>query len=156
MNTIKTILYMGFMHGFFTYYFPYQIASRDFLVFNTQVFGYVSIPLFMVGTCCILWCSADMIQKGKGTPAHFDPPKRLIVNGLYRYTRNPIYVGALSVLCSYALWFGSGLAAVYFFLFLLAYQILITFIEEPILRNTFGQEYEEYCKKVPRWLVRLI
>jgi protein-S-isoprenylcysteine O-methyltransferase Ste14 len=74
---------------------------------------------------------------------------------LYRYVRNPIYLGALLVLLGYILWFGSGLLLIYSLLFLLAYQILITLIEEPILRNTFGQEYEEYCKRVPRWIPRI-
>ncbi|MBL8099650.1 MAG: isoprenylcysteine carboxylmethyltransferase family protein [Anaerolineales bacterium] len=155
MNTIKTILYMGFMHGFFTYYFPYQVASRDFLVFNTKFFQHLSIPLYIIGTLIIVWCSVDMIQKGKGTPAHLNPPKKLIVNGLYRYVRNPIYLGALLVLSGYIFWFGSGLITIYFFVFLLAYQILVTLIEEPILRNTFGKDYEEYCKKVPRWIPRI-
>jgi protein-S-isoprenylcysteine O-methyltransferase Ste14 len=146
---------MGFMHGFFTYYFPYQIASRDFSIFNTGYFPYLAFPFFIIGTLIIIWCSVDMIQKGKGTPAHLDPPKKLIINGLYRYSRNPIYLGALFVLLSYILWFGSGLVVIYFFLFLLAYQILITVIEEPILKNTFGKDYEEYCQKVPRWIPRL-
>jgi protein-S-isoprenylcysteine O-methyltransferase Ste14 len=155
MNAIKTILYMGIMHGFFTYYFPYQIASRDFLVFNTQFFSYLSIPFYIIGTLIIIWCSVDMIQKGKGTPAHLDPPKKLIVNGLYQYSRNPIYLGALLVLSGYIFWFGSGLMVLYFLFFVLAYQVLITLIEEPILRNTFGREYEEYCQNVPRWILRI-
>ena len=145
---------MGVMHGFFTFYFPYQLASRDFLIFNLGVFSYLAIPFFMIGTSIIMWCSVDMVKKGLGTPAHVDPPKKLIVNGLYRYVRNPIYLGALLVLLGYIFWFGSGLTVIYFLLFLLAYQILITLIEEPILRNTFGQEYEEYCKEVPRWIPR--
>jgi protein-S-isoprenylcysteine O-methyltransferase Ste14 len=95
-----------------------------------------------------------MVKKGLGTPAHVDPPKKLIINGLYRYTRNPIYLGALLVLLGHILWFGSGLVVIYFFLFFLAYQILITLIEEPILRNTFGNDYIEYCKNVPRWIPR--
>lgn len=146
---------MGIMHGFFTYYFPYQIASRDFFILNTQFLNYLTIPFFIIGTFIIIWCSVDMVKKGLGTPAHVDPPKKLIVNGLYRYTRNPIYVGALCVLLSYILWFGSGLMILYFLLFVLAYQILITLIEEPILRNTFGKDYEEYCQKVPRWIPRI-
>lgn len=152
MNTIKTILYMGFMHGFFTFYIPYQIASRDFINFKT--FAYLAIPFYLSGTASIIWCSVDMVKKGLGTPAHVDPPKKLIINGLYRYTRNPIYLGALLVLLGYILWFGSGIMILYFLLFVLAYQILITLIEEPILRNTFGKDYEEYCQKVPRWIPR--
>lgn len=152
MNTLKTVFYMGIMHGFFTYYFPYQIVSRDFLIFNTGYFAFLAIPFYIIGTLIIIWCSVDMIQKGKGTPAHLDPPKKLIINGLYRYTRNPIYLGALFVLLAYVLWFGSGLMILYFLFFVLAYQILITLIEEPVLKNTFGQDYEKYCQKVPRWI----
>ncbi len=144
------------MHGVFTYYIPYQIASRDFLIFNAQFFTYLSLPFFVIGTSIIIWCSVDMIQKGLGTPAHFDPPKKLIIKGLYRYVRNPIYLGALLVLVGYILRFGSSLLILYFLLFTLAYQILITLIEEPILRNTFGKDYEEYCKKVPRWIPRIL
>ncbi|NJN80466.1 MAG: isoprenylcysteine carboxylmethyltransferase family protein [Anaerolineales bacterium] len=156
MNTLKTFLYMGFMHGFFTFYFPYQLASRDVFVFNTNILSYLAIPFFLIGTIIIIWCSVDMVKKGLGTPAHVDPPKKLIINGLYHYVRNPIYLGALLVLLGYILWFGSGLMVIYFFLFLLAYQILITLIEEPVLRNMFGKGYEEYCQKVPRWIPRIV
>jgi protein-S-isoprenylcysteine O-methyltransferase Ste14 len=155
MNTLKTILYMGMMHGFFTYYFPYQIATRDFLILNTNILAYFAIPLYIIGTIIIVWCSVDMVKRGFGTPAHLDPPKKLIITGLYRYVRNPIYLGALFVLLGYILWFGSGLMILYFLFFVLAYQILITLIEEPILKNTFGKEYEEYCQKVPRWIPRI-
>lgn len=152
MNTLKTFLYMGMMHGFFTFYLPYQIASRDFLIFSTSLLVYVAVPLYWIGMLSIIWCSVNMVKRGLGTPAHLNPPKMLMMNGLYGYTRNPIYVGALLVLLSYMFWFGSRLMILYCLFFILAYQILITLIEEPILRNTFGQEYEEYCKKVPRIL----
>ena len=155
MNTLKTILYMGSLHGFFTFYFPYQLAMLNASSFDFGISRYLPFPLWLLGTAIIIWCSIDMIQKGKGTPAHLDPPKKLIVNGLYRYVRNPIYLGALLVLLGYILWFGSGLIVIYFLMFLMAYQILITLIEEPILRNTFGQDYEEYCRRVPRWIPRL-
>lgn len=146
---------MGGMHGFFTFYMPYQLALIDSVKFNFGVFRYLSFPLWILGTAIIIWCSVDMVRKGKGTPAHVDPPKKLIIQGLYRYTRNPIYLGALMILLAYILWFGAGLIIFYFFLFVLAYQILITLVEEPLLRNMFGQEYEAYCQQVGRWLPRI-
>ena len=96
-----------------------------------------------------------MIRRGQGTPAHLDPPKRLVINGLYRHVRNPIYLGALSVHLGTILWFGSGLLIIYFLLFVLGYYLLVLFIEEPILKSTFGREYEAYMKSVPRWLPKL-
>jgi protein-S-isoprenylcysteine O-methyltransferase Ste14 len=119
------------------------------------LFSYLAIPLWITGTIIIIWCSVDMVQKGRGTPAHLDPPRKLIINGLYRYVRNPIYLGALLVQLGYILWSGSGLMIVYFLLFTLAYQILIVLIEEPILRHMFGEEYQAYCRQVPRWNPKL-
>ena len=152
MNTLKTILYMGIMHGLFTFYIPYQLALFDNRSFDLGTFRYLAFPFWLIGTLIIIWCSIDIIHRGRGTPAHFDPPKELVITGLYCYVRNPVYLGALLVQLGYIIWFGSGILISYFFLFVLAYHILIVFIEEPILRNTFGVAYEEYAKKVPRWI----
>jgi protein-S-isoprenylcysteine O-methyltransferase Ste14 len=152
MNALKTVLYMGSLHGFFTFYIPYLIVKMDAHYFDAGIFSYTAVPLWIMGTAIIVWCSVDMVRKGRGTPAHVDPPKELIVNGLYRYVRNPIYVGALLVQLGFILWSGSGLMIVYFLSFTLAYQILIVLIEEPILRHMFGEAYLAYCRQVPRWI----
>src|SRR6185503_14262470 len=152
MNTIKTLLYMGSLHGFFTFYFPYQLSLANNSLFELSVFRNLAFPLWLIGTLIIAWCSIDIIRCGRGTPAHFDPPKILIVHGLYHYVRNPVYLGALLVQLGYILWFGSGVMTSYFVFFVLAYHILIVFIEEPILRNTFGAAYDNYVKSVPRWI----
>jgi protein-S-isoprenylcysteine O-methyltransferase Ste14 len=143
---------MGSMHGFFTFYFPYQLTLIDTAFFNFGVFRYLAFPLWIIGILIIIWCSVDFIRKGRGTPAHIDPPKELVVEGLYRYVRNPIYVGALLVQIGYILWFASPFVILYFLLFFLAFHILVVFIEEPILKNIFGAAYVEYIKKVPRWI----
>ena len=155
MNTIKTILYMGGMHGFFTFYIPFQLASHDAPFMNFGVFKYSAALFWILGAWIIIHCSADIIRRGRGTPAHLDPPKSLMINGWYRHVRNPIYLGAVIVQVGYIIWFGSALAILYAFLFFLAFHVLIIVVEEPILRNTFGETYEEYQKKVPRWMPRL-
>jgi protein-S-isoprenylcysteine O-methyltransferase Ste14 len=155
MNTLKTILYMGSLHGFFTFYIPYMLVKIDPHYFDPGLFSNLVIPLGIIGTIIIIWCSVDMVRKGRGTPAHLDPPRKLIINGLYRYVRNPIYLGALLVQLGYILWSGSGLMIVYFLCFALAYQILIVLIEEPILRHMFGEQYQVYCSQVPRWIPKL-
>jgi protein-S-isoprenylcysteine O-methyltransferase Ste14 len=152
MNTLKTILYMGSAHGLFTFFIPYLIAKNDLRSFDMGVFSYPAIPLWILGASIIVWCSVDMVRKGRGTPAHLDPPRQLIINGLYRYVRNPIYLGALMFHFGYILWFGSNLMIVYFLFFVLVYQILIVLIEEPILRHMFGERYQAYCRQVPRWI----
>ena len=155
MNTIKTLFYMGGMHGFFTFYLPYQIAFLDKPIFELSIFRYLAFPFWLIGTLIIIWCSVDIIRKGRGTPAHIDPPKQLVITGPYRYVRNPIYIGALLIQLGYILWFASGIMIIYFLFFVLAFHILIVFIEEPVLKNAFGTAYEEYSKIVPRWIPRI-
>jgi protein-S-isoprenylcysteine O-methyltransferase Ste14 len=97
----------------------------------------------------------DMIRRGGGTPAHMDPPTRLVITGLYRHVRNPIYLGALLALCGHIIWSGSGLVIAYSICYFFAFQILIVFFEEPVLKNKFGSTYEEYLDNVPRWIPRI-
>jgi protein-S-isoprenylcysteine O-methyltransferase Ste14 len=155
MNTFKTLLYMGSMHGFFTFYLPYQLALADEPFYNFGIFRYFALPLWVIGILIIAWCSMDFIRKGNGTPAHVDPPKLLVINRLYRYVRNPIYAAALLVQLGYILWFASSLIILYFLSAFLTFHVLVVFIEEPILRNTFGTTYNEYCTDVPRWIPRI-
>lgn len=154
MNTLKTILYMGVTHGLFTFFLPYQLASRT-ARFELWVLHYLAIPFWFIGIAIIVRCSVDFIRRGRGTPAHFDPPSQLVIAGLYRHVRNPIYLGALMVQFGYILWFGSAIAVLYTSMFFLAYHFLIVVLEEPILRKTFGDAYAEYCRTVPRWVPRL-
>ena len=154
MNTFKTILYMGTMHGFFTFYIPYFIASYSKSILDAGIFRLLAFPFWFTGVYIIIRCSIDMVRRGLGTPAHLDPPKRLILNGFYRRVRNPIYLGALSVQLGHILWFGSKLLIAYFFLFVIGYHLLVLLIEEPILKSTFGREYEDYINRVPRWIPR--
>jgi len=155
MNTLKTILYMGFMHGLFTLYIPYQLASRDASFIDFGIFRYLAFALWILGALIIIQCCVDIIRRGRGTPAFVDPPKELVVAGLYRYVRNPIYLGASLIHVGTILWFASALMISYTFLFIFAFHILIVLFEEPVLRHTFGAAYEAYCRRVPRWVPKL-
>jgi protein-S-isoprenylcysteine O-methyltransferase Ste14 len=154
MNVLKTLIYMGGLHGFFTFYMPFQIAMWTSPLFDLGNLRYAAVPLWAGGAWIIMICCMDMIRRGRGTPAHMDPPKQLLITGLYRYVRNPIYLGALLALSGHIIWSGSGLVIAYFICYLVAFHILIVFFEEPILRNKFGNEYDQYCDTVPRWIPR--
>lgn len=154
MNTIKTILYMGSLHGFFTFYAPFWIATWITPLFNLGIWRLTAFPLWILGVWIMIRCSIDMIRRGHGTPAHMDPPKEFIRTGLYRYVRNPIYLGALLALIGHILWSGSALIIAYFLCYVIAFHILIVVFEEPVLRSKFGSAYEEYLRQVPRWIPR--
>jgi len=93
----------------------------------------------------------DIAFVGKGTPAPFDPPRRLVVRGPYRFVRNPMYIGAALALAGAALFYGSWPLLGYMGLFLLITHLFVRLYEEPVLRRLFGTEYEEYCRVVRRW-----
>jgi len=104
-----------------------------------------------IGTVIALWCIFTFVFVGKGTPAPFDPPRRLVIRGPYRFVRNPMYIGAVLVLAGLAIFYQSISVAIYAGLFLLAAHIFVVAYEEPTLRRTFGQEYDAYCVRVRRW-----
>ena len=104
------------------------------------------------GAAVALWCIFTFASVGRGTPAPFDPPRRLVRQGPYRFVRNPMYIGAGLALVGAALFYESSLVLGYAGLFFLAMHLFVVCYEEPALRRTFGQEYELYCCRVRRWL----
>jgi protein-S-isoprenylcysteine O-methyltransferase Ste14 len=116
-----------------------------------------ALALMIVGGAIMLRCVFDFAWTGRGTPAPFDPPRQLVVRGLYRWVRNPMYVGMGTFLVGEAL----ALPAIrndMFVMIVAAGAILHAFIlyyEEPTLQRLFGADYAEYCRNVHRWLPRL-
>jgi protein-S-isoprenylcysteine O-methyltransferase Ste14 len=97
----------------------------------------------------------DFAAFGRGTPAPFDPPRKLVVRGLYRYTRNPMYLGILTLLAGWALIFQTPQLTIYAFCLGIGFQLFIIFYEERSLGRQFGAEYHVYCSRVGRWLPRM-
>src|SRR5512145_827124 len=114
MNSFKTILYMGSLHGFFTFYAPFHLATWAKPLFDLGTLRFIAVPLWAIGAWIVIRCCMDMVRSGRGTPAHMDPPKRLVITGLYRHVRNPIYLGALLALIGHILWSGSAWVIAYF------------------------------------------
>lgn len=113
-----------------------------------------AILVLGLGGAIYAWCVFDFATFGRGTPAPIDAPTRLVVRGLYRVTRNPMYVGVLTVVVGWAIWFGAPILLGYAALVFGMFQTFIVSYEEPALRRAFGPEYEAYCGRVPRWLGR--
>ena len=106
------------------------------------------------GAALALSCVLTFALVGKGTPAPFDPPRRLVVRGPYRWVRNPMYVGAGLALADAALFYRSLALLGYVGVFALATHLFVLAYEEPTLRRTFGKDYEAYCRKTGRWWPR--
>lgn len=110
--------------------------------------------LFVWGGAIYAWCVWDFAAFGRGTPAPIDAPKRLVVRGLYRFTRNPMYLGVLTVLLGWVVSFPSLTLAGYAFAVGTCFHLFIALYEEPHLRRQFGADYELYRARVGRWLPR--
>jgi protein-S-isoprenylcysteine O-methyltransferase Ste14 len=98
---------------------------------------------------------AAFARFGRGTPAPFDPPRRLVVRGPYRFVRNPMYIGAGLALIGVAMFYRAPQMLVYVAAFWAITHAFILLYEERVLRRLFGREYDEYRRQVRRWLPRL-
>jgi protein-S-isoprenylcysteine O-methyltransferase Ste14 len=112
------------------------------------------MAIVVVGGAIALWCILTFATLGRGTPAPFDPPRRLVVRGPYRFVRNPMYVGAFIALLGAAVYYQSLYLVLYACIFLAAIHLFVITYEEPTLSRTFGKEYESYRSSVRRWLPR--
>ncbi|MBI2403632.1 MAG: isoprenylcysteine carboxylmethyltransferase family protein [Gemmatimonadetes bacterium] len=115
----------------------------------------VGAAVLVAGATLALWCVLTFALVGRGTPAPFDPPRRLVVEGPYRFVRNPLYVGAGLALTGAALFFESLPLAGFTGGFFLITHLFVLWYEEPTLRRSFGEAYDAYCRQVRRWWPRL-
>jgi protein-S-isoprenylcysteine O-methyltransferase Ste14 len=112
------------------------------------------IALILVGAIVILGAFARFVDEGRGTPAPIAPTQRLVIGGLYRYVRNPMYLAVAATIVGQAMFLGRFELLVYAAVFLAATTAFVRFYEEPTLREQYGAEYEVYRRAVPGWWPR--
>jgi protein-S-isoprenylcysteine O-methyltransferase Ste14 len=117
-----------------------------------RVIGGLAIAAGLAG---LIDAFVRFVRDGFGTPAPIAPPEHLVVGGLYRYVRNPMYVTVGVAIIGQALWLSSLLLVIYATLAWAVTALFVRFYEEPTLRRTFGAEYDHYCVNVRAWLPRL-
>jgi protein-S-isoprenylcysteine O-methyltransferase Ste14 len=122
---------------------------------GTSLFRVVGVLLVVAGLAALLDSFAGFALQGLGTPAPIFPTRHLVVSGLLRYVRNPMYVPVLSLILDQGLLFGSIRVLEYGIAVWVAFYLFVLVYEEPTLRNSYGLEYEEFCANVPRWIPRL-
>jgi protein-S-isoprenylcysteine O-methyltransferase Ste14 len=149
----RAITYAVLFIGFVLIYVPASILSWSGIN-RPAAIGVQQVAGMMIGTVGMgiaLWCIFTFVSFGRGTPAPFDPPRRLVIQGPYRFVRNPMYIGAGLALAGAALFYASLSLLSYAGLFFLICHLFVLLYEEPTLRRAFGQEYEAYCRQVRRW-----
>jgi protein-S-isoprenylcysteine O-methyltransferase Ste14 len=152
---VRAVTYATLFIAFFLVALPAQVLARYGVtappVGAAQLAG---IALTVAGAAITVACVLAFARLGRGTPAPFDPPQRLVTRGPYAVIRNPMYVGAVLALAGASLYYASWPLLIYALGFLIAAHLIAVLYEEPTLRRTFGAEYEAYCKKVGRWWPR--
>ena len=154
MTVYKSLLYLIIEAGLFALYVPLALLRSGPRI-DTGVVSLLAIPLWLISSLIVLRCFWDFTFKGRGTPVPIDPPKELVVTGFYRYVRNPIYAGVLSIFLGHFLWFGYWSLLIYTIFAFIGVHFFVVLYEEPALKGKFGASYDEYLKKVPRWIPKI-
>jgi protein-S-isoprenylcysteine O-methyltransferase Ste14 len=150
----RTFVYASLFVGIFLIYVPANLLSGAGItqpnsIGPLQVLGMI---LISGGGALALWCIFAFVDLGAGTPAPFDPPRKLVFRGPYRFLRNPMYLGAGTALLGAAIFYSSWLLLAYTAMFFISTHLFVVKVEEPALRKSFGHQYERYCRQVNRWL----
>lgn len=118
-------------------------------------FLFPGLAIACIGLAVYIWTVWTFAFIGRGTPVPLDPPRTLVIRGLYRFVRNPMAFGFLLILIGEAVAFNAPEILAYAAVLGVSIHLFIVFVEEPGLKRRFGPPYEEYRRSVPRWLPRL-
>jgi protein-S-isoprenylcysteine O-methyltransferase Ste14 len=151
---MRAVVYTVLFIGFVFVYVPAGLLDWTGIVRRStidwqQVSGVI---IGSIGAAVAMWSLITFTTIGKGTPAPFDPPRHLVIQGPYHFVRNPMYIGAVLALIGLAVFYESRTLVEYAGAFFLATHFIVVWYEEPTLHRFFGKRYEAYCRKVRRWL----
>jgi len=153
-NAIKTGLFTLFVPLIVAVGIPQTMLSeRDIGAAAPVLLRVTGAVLFVLGVAGYFWC-ATLFVRAQGTPAPISPTKSAVVSGPYRVNRNPMYSSVLAVVFGQALFYRSWRLATYGATVAIFVHLFVVFYEERNLRLRFDGEYEEFCRRVPRWIPR--
>lgn len=154
MTLLRTLLFTVAVPRTVAGLIPYLLLTFGCALLPLRIgpFRYIGLVLLVLGALIYLWCAAEFTFRGRGTPSPTDPPRELVVSGLYRYSRNPMYVGVALTLFGTAIFFESVAVLLYAMVVLIGFHLRVIYYEEPTLERNFGTAFRRYCREVPRWL----
>ena len=148
-NLISAILAPGVV----TALVPWIIIRADWsdILQNLRFYNIIGLPIFVAGLSILPHCIWKFAVVGRGTLLPIDPTKHLVSSGLYKFSRNPMYLGVISMLIGESAFSMNKSLWLYTLFVVIVFNIFIRLIEEPRLINDFSDEYRQYCKNVRRW-----
>jgi len=152
---LRSLLWTILLPGVFAGYVPWRFFGLGRTQFDltspTQLLGFVCIGL---GVALLAACIFEFARSGQGTLSPVDPPRHLVVRGLYRYLRNPMYLSVTMIILGEALVTHSVALAIYWAVWFTCANLFVMVYEEPTLRLRFGESYDEYTQRIGRWIPR--
>jgi protein-S-isoprenylcysteine O-methyltransferase Ste14 len=150
---LRSLLFLILIPGTVAGYIPWRIlrASKQLATPALSINSTLAAGLALLGICVLVVCVWDFFDAGHGTLAPFDPPKRLVVSRLYRFTRNPMYNGVVTLLLGEAWLFHSTSLLHFALLVFIIFHLMVVVYEEPALEEQFADSYRAYRAAVPRW-----
>ena len=152
-SAIFLVVAPGFIAGLVPWWISHWRISPPFP--GVQAVRVAGALLVALGAAGLLDSFARFALQGLGTPAPVFPPRHLVVTGLYRHVRNPMYVSIVTAILGQGLLLGNVPLLEYGGLVWLLFHLFVLIYEEPTLRASFGSEYQAFCAAVPRWVPRL-
>jgi len=156
-SILGSLFFLVIAPGTVAGYVPWRISRWHF---NDPLFGipairFAGVLLILAGLPVLLDSFARFALQGLGTPAPVFPTQHLVVTGLFRYVRNPMYIAVISLILGQGLLFANAPLLEYAAAVAIGFHLFVLLYEEPTLRRTYGPEYDEFCANVRRWLPRL-
>lgn len=151
-SAVFLVIAPGFVAGLVPWWISHWRLEAPF--FGMPLFRLAGGALILMGVAGLLDSFVRFAVQGLGTPAPVFPTRHLVITGLYRYVRNPIYVAVVSTILGQGLVLGNLTLLEYGGLVWLLFHLFVQVYEEPTLRASFGSEYKKFCAEVPRWIPR--
>jgi protein-S-isoprenylcysteine O-methyltransferase Ste14 len=153
---LRSLLWTILLPGVVAGYVPWRFFGiGDVRVDSARPLQLVGLVIVAMGVALLAGCIVEFARSGRGTLSPVDPPRHLVVRGLYRYVRNPMYLSVTTIVLGEALLAQSLALAAYWAVFFLAANLFVIGYEEPTLRRQFGASYDDYARTVGRWIPKL-
>jgi len=152
---LRSLLWTALLPGLYAGYVPWRFFGlAHFRIEWGNPLHLLSLLVIAAGVSLLAACIWEFAHRGRGTLAPVDPPRQLVVQGLYRYVRNPMYLSVTTIVLGEALLARSAGLLIYWLIWFVLVNLFVIGFEEPMLRRQFGDSYDHYTRTVGRWIPR--
>jgi protein-S-isoprenylcysteine O-methyltransferase Ste14 len=154
--TLRSLLWTILLPGVYAGYIPWRyFGVSQARVDPSNPVHLTGLLLVLAGIVLLATCIWEFAHSGRGTLSPVDPPRELVVQGLYRFVRNPMYLSVTAIVLGEVLLTGSRGLLLYWLIWFVLVNLLVMGYEEPNLRRRFGPSYQDYTRRVGRWIPRI-